>query len=183
MLGRPVTLGHMNSIEILIDAAGRPLTALEATRDRITPENLNAHPAGHDNSIAWLLWHTGREIDTQLAALSGVTELWTTAGFRTRTGLRDLGDPIGYGHTPTQARSIAVEDAQVLLDYVEATAEALIDYVSRLAVEDLDDVIDASYDPPVTRGVRLVSIIDDAAQHIAQVAYVCGMRLSTTASS
>ena len=27
----------------------------------------------------------------------------------------------------------------------------------------------------MTRGVRLVSIIDDAAQHIAQAAYVCGM--------
>ena len=169
----------MNAIEILIDTAGRPLEALEATRDRITAENLNAHP-GHDNSIAWLLWHTGREIDAQLAALSGGDEVWSAAGFRQRVGLGELGDGIGYGHTPEQARAVVAEDAQALVDYVEATTEALIEYLGGLSDEDLDDVVDASYDPPVSRGVRLVSIIDDAAQHIAQVAFVCGMEIPST---
>jgi len=34
--------------------------------------------------------------------------------------------------------------------------------------------VDQSWDPPVTCGVRLISIIDDAAQHVGQAAYVVG---------
>lgn len=56
-----------------------------------------------------------------------------------------------------------------------AATDALLSYLSTLQASDLDEVIDASYDPPVTRGVHLVSVIDDAAQHIGQVAYVVGM--------
>jgi len=39
----------------------------------------------------------------------------------------------------------------------------------------LDDAIDTSWTPHVTRGVRLVSMIDDAAQHVGQAAYVVGI--------
>jgi len=36
-------------------------------------------------------------------------------------------------------------------------------------------VIDTSWTPHVTRGVRLVSMIDDAAQHVGQAAYAAGI--------
>ena len=49
------------------------------------------------------------------------------------------------------------------------------DHLGTLTVADLDDVIDEEWDPPVTRGARLVSIVDDAIQHLAQAAYVLGM--------
>ena len=37
------------------------------------------------------------------------------------------------------------------------------------------DVVDRAWNPPVTRGVRLVSVVDDAAQHAGQAAYVRGL--------
>ena len=43
------------------------------------------------------------------------------------------------------------------------------------ADDDLDEVIDASWDPPVTRGVRLISVVDDGIQHAGQAAYVAGI--------
>lgn len=165
----------MDALALLTDLAGRPRTALTMAQDRITPENANIHPCGHDNSIAWLLWHTGREIDVQLAHLAKTDEVWNAAGFREHLSLGDLGDTVGYGHASEQARSIVVEDTQLLLDYVFATLDALEAYLKMLAVSDLDDVVDDRWDPAVTRGVRLVSIIDDAVAHIAQVAYICGM--------
>lgn len=59
----------MNGIEVLKDLAGRAADVAGSLRE--TPaERLNAHP-GHDNSIAWLLWHAAREIDVQVAQLSG----------------------------------------------------------------------------------------------------------------
>ena len=37
-------------------------------------------------------------------------------------------------------------------------------------------VIDDSWVPPVTRGVRLISVYADALQHIGQAAYVVGTK-------
>ncbi|HNV11243.1 MAG TPA: DUF664 domain-containing protein [Propionibacteriaceae bacterium] len=39
----------------------------------------------------------------------------------------------------------------------------------------MDVVIDTRWDPPVTRGVRLVSVIDDAVAHVGQAAYARGV--------
>lgn len=165
----------MDAIDILTDLAGRPLTALATIRERLDPDMLNYHPGGHDNSIAWLLWHSGREIDVQIAALSGGEQVWTRDGYRGLLNLEELGDSVGYGHTPEQARSIVVDDPAPLLEYVEATIDSVLHYLRALTPEDLDDIVDDRWDPPVSRGVRLVSIVDDAVAHLAQVAYIVGM--------
>jgi hypothetical protein len=36
-------------------------------------------------------------------------------------------------------------------------------------------VVDRRWDPPVTLGVRLVSVVNDCAQHVGQAAYVRGL--------
>ncbi|WP_291792769.1 DinB family protein [Brevibacterium sp.] len=163
----------MDAREVLIEFAGRPLAAAQ-TLHGLPAEALNRHPAGHPNSPAWLLWHAGREIDLQLADLSGGEQVWTHGGFARRSGLGVAGDDLGLGHTPEQARAIEVEDAGPLLEYLAEVTDALRSYVRSLAEEDLDVVVDDSWDPPTTRGVRLVSMIDDAAQHLGQAAYAVG---------
>ena len=165
----------MDAIDLLRDLAPRPRDAARALAEDLTPEILAAHPGGHPNSVAWLLWHTAREMDAQLAALRGVEQVWTAQGFDARFGLGEVGDQVGYGHTAEQARSIAVDDPELLIEHLEAVTDALAAYLETLADDDLDDVIDEQWDPPVTRGVRLISLIDDAAQHVGQAAYVVGM--------
>ena len=159
----------MDARDILTDAASRPLAAIRAVAELITPGNLNAHPGGHDNSIAWLLWHMGREIDVQVAHLAGAEELWTARGYAEQLGITEEG--IGYGHTPAQARAVTARDPRPLLDYLTAAPAALQEYLASLDPSALGEVIDSDWDPPVTRGTRLVSIIDDAAQHAGQVGY------------
>jgi hypothetical protein len=44
-----------------------------------------------------------------------------------------------------------------------------------LSDADLERVVDERWEPPVTLGVRLVSIADDGLQHVGQAAYVRGM--------
>ena len=165
----------MDAIDLLRDLAPRPRDAARALAEDLTPEILAAHPGGHPNSVAWLLWHTAREMDAQLAALRGVEQVWTAQGFDARFGLGEVGDQVGYGHTAEQARSIAVDDPELLIEHLEAVTDALTAYLETLTDDDLDDVIDEQWDPPVTRGVRLISLIDDAAQHVGQAAYVVGM--------
>jgi len=167
----------MDAIDLLRDLTSRPRATAAALRDQLNPVSLNARPGDHDNSPAWLLWHTGREIDVQLAALTGAEQVWTAYGFDARFALGELGDTVGYGHSPEEAHRIVVEDGPGLLEYIDAALTAVEHYLGKLTPEDLDEVIDPQWDPPVTRGARLVSILDDAIQHIAQAAYVLGMPL------
>lgn len=164
----------MNGIEILSDLARRPQQAAEALRGSLTPQLLNAHPH-HDNSVAWLLWHAARELDEQLAALSGREPVWTAQGFDRRFGL-DL-DPheMGYGDTPEQARAIRSDDPELLLEHLGAVVDAQLDYLASLDEAALDEIVDDRWDPPVTRASRLISISVDAAEHVGQAAYVAGM--------
>jgi hypothetical protein len=165
----------MDALDLLRDLSSRPRHAVGALRGSLDPEVLSAHPGGHPNSVAWLLWHTGREIDVQLASLTGEDEVWEVRGIAERLGLGEEGAAVGYGHTPEQARAIEVADGEALLDYVEATLDALDFHLAGVTYADLDDIVDEAWDPPVTRAARLVSILDDAIQHLAQAAYVLGM--------
>lgn len=164
----------MNAIDILIDLARRPKDSAEALRISLTPGLLNAHPH-HDNSVAWLLWHAARELDEQLAALSGREAVWSSEGFDRRFGLELGPHEMGYGHTAEQARAVVVEDPELLLEHLAAVVDAQVEYLRSLDESALDEVIDEQWDPPVTRASRLVSISVDAAEHVAQAAYIAGM--------
>lgn len=165
----------MNGTDMLIDFAQRPGQALGFFADRLDATVLNSHPAGQDNSPAWLLWHAARQWDMQLSDLSGREQVWSSQGFAKRSELAGASDRMGFGDTPEQARAIRVDDAAVLVELLAAVADATEDYVRSLSDTDLDDVVDRDWDPPVTRGQRLVSIINDASEHVAQAAYVVGM--------
>jgi len=165
----------MTSIDILKDIAQRPLDEALALRSSLTPELLNAHPH-HDNSVAWLLWHSAREIDEQLAALSGEATVWTAQGFDQKFDLGLAAHEMGFGHSGSDARKIRVNDADLLLEHLRAVVDAQLSYLDSLREEDLSAVIDDQWDPPVTRSSRLISISLDAVAHIAQAAYIAGMK-------
>lgn len=173
----------MDARDVLREAASRPATEAKALVNTLPAGALNAHAGGHTNSIAWLLWHAGRQMDVQLAQLNGEPQVWHSQGFDARFNLGELGDTVGYGHTAEQARAVVVKDAALLGDYLGAATAALSEYIAGLSEADLDDVIDTSWTPHVTRGVRLVSMIDDAAQHVGQAAYAAGILAGGAATS
>jgi hypothetical protein len=63
----------------------------------------------------------------------------------------------------------------VLVGYLDAVDARTRSLLEGLSPEDLDRVVDRRWDPPVTLGVRLVSIADDCLQHVGQAAYVRGL--------
>lgn len=165
----------MDSRAVLTDAASRPVEGARQVLDGLSGESLHAMPDGRGNSIAWLLWHAGRQADVQVAALTGDDEVWAAGGWGDRVGVaRGAGD-FGFGDGLPEVRALRVADASALLDYLVAVADAVVAHVAGLAEGDLDDVVDTAWTPHVTRGVRLVSIIDDAAVHVGQAAYVRGL--------
>ncbi|EUA22761.1 hypothetical protein I553_1978 [Mycobacterium xenopi 4042] len=50
-----------------------------------------------------------------------------------------------------------------------------LEYIASVSADELSRIVDERWDPPVTASVRLVSIIDDCAQHLGQAAYVRGL--------
>lgn len=163
----------MNAAEIISDFASRPVDAIEGLGD-LTAEQLLAHPGDHPNSISWLLWHSARQADVQLNALTDVEEVWTRLGYREEFDLGEIGDTFGLGHSPEQAAQIQVTDLSLLTRYLAAVLGELSAYAASLSPEDLDEVIDHDYTPHVTRGTRIVSIIDDAQQHVGAAMHVAG---------
>lgn len=164
----------MNAIDLLLDLAARPLESARELRPLLTSELLNAHPH-HDNSIAWLLWHSAREIDAQISELSGAEPVWTSQAFDSRFEFSAGPDDMGYGHSASRAREVVTADAPLLIAHLEAVIETQCAYIGGLTPDQLDEVIDDTWDPPVTRGSRLISISTDAIAHLGQAAYVAGM--------
>lgn len=164
----------MTPADILIDAFGRVVEVGTSVVDGLTDDQLAERPAPDANSIAWLVWHAARVQDAQVADVADLEEVWTAQGFVDTFGL-DLGRAdTGYGHTSEQVARVRV-GAELLASYFKAVHDQTIQYLRKLGEEDLDRVVDERWDPPVTLGVRLVSIVDDDAQHVGQAAYVRGL--------
>ena len=66
-------------------------------------------------------------------------------------------------------------DASSLLGYFEDVHDKTLAYVRSLTEGELDRIVDRRWDPHVTVGVRLVSVIADDLQHVGQAAYVRGI--------
>jgi hypothetical protein len=71
--------------------------------------------------------------------------------------------------------ALVVVEARSLLDYFEDVHTATLSYLGTLTEADLDRVVDTRWDPPVTVGVRIISVITDDLQHVGQAAYVRGL--------
>ena len=165
----------MLAAEALGDAFGRVRGVVRSTLDGLSAEDLAHRPGGRGNSVGWLVWHLARVQDDHVAEAFGTEQIWTAQGWAERFGLSLSPGDTGYGHTAEQVAAVGVPSAELLLAYHEAVHARTAEHLSAVLDDDLDRVVDASYDPPVTLGVRLVSVISDDLQHAGQAAYVRGM--------
>src|SRR5262249_2778375 len=110
-----------------------------------------------------------------VAELLDAEQLWVTDGWAARFGMEPEPANHGYGHTPEQVATVRPTDGKLLLDYLDAVQARTVGMLRGVQPADLDRVVDRRWDPPVTLGVRLVSIVDDGLQHAGQAAYVRGL--------
>ena len=172
----------MNSLDVLVDAFGRVSSDVHRAlggpgSDTLGPDELALRVDGTANPVSWLVWHLTRVQDDHLADLAGAEQTWTADGWSSRFGLPFADGDIGYGHSSEQVDTVArtVVDPALLLGYLDATQERTVAYLRTLTDADLDAVIDDAWDPPVTRGVRIISVVDDDIQHAGQAAYTAGI--------
>lgn len=164
----------MTPADLLTDALSRVLDDVEAVLDGLDDTTLVRRAGPDANTIAWLVWHLTRVQDDHVAHVAGTGQVWTEDGYAERLGLPLDPDDIGYGHTSEQVGAVRAS-AGALLDYYRATHARTLAYVATVSAEDLDRVVDTRWDPPVTLGVRLVSVLNDCTQHVGQAAYLRGL--------
>lgn len=164
----------MTPTQLLADAFGRIGAGVARTLDGLPDDALTWRPDPGANTIAWLVWHIGRVQDGQVADVAGSEPVWTADGWAQRFGLPFPVTASGYGQTAEEVGQVRA-GADLLRGYVDATQERTLAYLATLDEGDLDRVVDTRWDPPVTLGVRLVSIVADDLQHLGQAAYVKGL--------
>ncbi len=121
------------------------------------------------------MWHAARVQDDHVADLAGGSQVWIDGGFEQRLGFDLEPHDTGYGHTSDQVAAVQPDHAQVLLDYLRAVTERTFEYLAHLDATELDRIVDRNWEPSVTAGVRLVSVMDDCMQHAGQARYVRGL--------
>jgi uncharacterized damage-inducible protein DinB len=165
----------MTSADLLADAFSRVRDAVYKAVMSLSPEQLAFRPYPEGNSIAWLIWHLTRIQDDHIADLAGTEQEWQSENWAARFGLPPGSMDTGYGYSSDQVAAISVDSGEVLTAYYDAVHERSVRYVSTLNDDDLPRIVDKNWDPPVTLGVRLVSVISDDLQHAGQAAYLRGV--------
>jgi hypothetical protein len=161
--------------QLLVDAFNRIRDEVHEVVDGLTPDQLAERPGAEANSVAWLVWHLARVQDDHVADVADRGQVWTSEGWAARFGLPFGDADTGWGHTPEEVAAVRVGDPALLTGYLDAVHERTTSFVRGLSPGDLDRVVDERWDPPVTLGVRLVSVLADDLQHVGQAAYVRGL--------
>ena len=168
----------MRSADILADGFGRVQGTVHAAVRGLTGGQLAARLDRDANSIAWLIWHLTRVQDDHVADAFGVPQVWTEYGKRFELPFPP-GD-IGYGHTSEEVAQVTVASPDLLTGYYDAVHEQTVRLAGGVTDAGLDRVVDEAWDPPVTLGVRLVSVISDCLQHAGQAAFIRGILLRSS---
>jgi uncharacterized damage-inducible protein DinB len=165
----------MEVASLLVELYGRLPPLAHGAIDGLGREELVAQPMPGANTIAWLVWHTARVQDHHVAELLETHQVWVEGTWAARFGLGADPSNTGYGHGPADVRSVVPVEPKDLEDYLDAVQGRTVAWLRALTDEDLDRIVDRRWDPPVSLGVRLVSIADDGLQHLGQAAYVRGL--------
>jgi len=165
----------MTVAELLTEAFGRIQQLVTRTVTGLTAEQLAHRPRPEANSIGWLIWHLTRIQDDHIADAAGTEQVWTARRWYDRLGLPLDADDTGYGHDSEQVAAVRIAEPELLIGYHDAVYQRTVEFVAGLTEHELARVVDTRWDPPVTLGVRLVSVLGDDWQHVGQASYLRGL--------
>jgi uncharacterized damage-inducible protein DinB len=160
--------------DLLIDAFGRIREVVHETVEGLGPEDLAARLDDGANSIAWLVWHLTRIQDDHIADAAETEQVWASEGWPDRFDLPFSKNATGYGQSRREVGGLAGVTGDLLLEYHDAVQDRTTEYLSTLEDADYERVVDDTWTPAVTLGVRLISVISDDLQHAGQAAFIRG---------
>ncbi|WBB53719.1 alpha/beta fold hydrolase [Verrucosispora sp. WMMD573] len=170
-----MTVPTMPVRDVLTEAYGRVHRLVHDALASLRPGTFVHQIEPGTNSIAWLVWHLTRIQDHHIADIMGEPELWADPQWATRTGVERDVSTRGQGDGPDEIAALAKADSDGVSAYHDAVMARTFGYLSGVTEAELARIIDTSYTPPVSVGVRLVSVLSDNLQHAGQALFVRGM--------
>jgi hypothetical protein len=155
--------------------SGREASTAPPAPPALDPAWLTVPVIPGTNPIGWLLWHLARVQDAQVADAFGGEQVWVADGWAERLGLDPDPGNTGYGHRADDVAAIRPASLDALVGYHRAVSARTREHLAGVTADELDRVVDKRWDPPVTLGVRLISVADDDIQHAGQAAYLKGL--------
>ena len=165
----------METGDVLVEAYQRIRQLVRQSTLGLNTEQLTFRPDQESNSIAWLVWHLTRIQDDHLSAIDGSKQVWVTSAWAAELGLPADPSNLGQGDGPVEVAAVQPRGPEVLLGYHDEVMDHSVSYLRSISASELDRIIDHSYTPPVSVGVRLVSVLSDNLQHAGQARYLRGM--------
>lgn len=169
------TRQRSSTTRLLLDAFERVHETVPTVVSGLSVPELTWRPDTDANPIGWLIWHLSRVQDSHLSDLAASPQLWIQGGWAERFALPYDESAIGYGQDSEDVGQFSLNAPSLLREYHEAVHSRTTQIIPSFSEDDYDRVIDDSYDPPVTIGVRLMSVVNDITQHVGQAAYVRGL--------
>jgi uncharacterized damage-inducible protein DinB len=167
----------MAAVEGVLSALERNWEMVDATLAGMDDAILARRPTDQCNSIAWLLWHMTRVVDTFVhTRLQVQPQVWIRDGWYAKFGMDPDPDNRGVGWTATQVAQWVPPAKDVQAGYYEAIKQATRAYLATLSDTDLEvrRVI-----PPVpeprTVAAALGQMTWDNVAHGGQIAYLRGL--------
>ena len=165
----------MDAATVLADGFERVRGSARRAVDGLDRAELLWRPDMAANSIAWLVWHLARIQDDHVAEVAGHDQVWVREAWGASFGLPTDTRDTGFDDGPAEVATVQPSGPEPLVGYLDAVTDQTLQVLDATTPDDLDQVVDEAWDPPVTLGVRLVSVIGDGLQHAGQAAYVRGL--------
>jgi hypothetical protein len=165
------------AVEGIVSALERNWEMVDATLAHLDDAILARRPTDQCNSIAWLLWHMSRVVDTFVhTRLQAQTQVWIRDGWYTRFGMDSDPDNRGVGWTATQVAQWVPPAKDVQVGYYEAIKQASRVYLAALSDTELEvRRVIPPVSEPRTVAAALGQMTWDNVAHGGQIAYLRGL--------
>ena len=150
---------------------------IDSALEGLDDATLSLRPSEQCNSIAWILWHMSRVIDTVInTRLLETTQLWVGDRWHIRYRMPEDPEDRGVGWTAAQVAAWSPPERDVQLGYYGAVKAALMGFLSSVTPAQLEKKL---VFPPVAEprsgAAALGQMTWDAVAHGGQIAYLRGL--------
>ncbi|HZA22661.1 MAG TPA: DinB family protein [Dehalococcoidia bacterium] len=163
--------------EGLLTAHQRNWDMIDAALEGLDESAMSRQPDPQCNSVAWILWHLSRVVDTFVhTRLQDEPQVWVHDGWHQKFGMEPDPEDRGVGWTAEQVRAWKAPTKEVQLGYYQAVRARSRDFMSSLSYADLEE---QKLIPPVTEPRTVAAALGqmtwDAVAHGGQIAYLRGL--------
>jgi hypothetical protein len=160
----------------MMAALERNWSMVDAALEGLDDATLARRPVEQCNSVAWILWHMNRVVDTFVyTRCQSKPQLWVQDGWYQKFGMSADPEDRGVGWSAAQVAAWQAPAREVLLGYYEAVKNSARAYFPTLTPADLDRQLVAT---PVPHPRPLAEILGqmtwDNVAHGGQIAYLRG---------